>query len=124
MEGNERSLAGGVASLDGRTLVGVSNSGDGEVGAQTLFTYHEENLVIWAEYSGGCIALGRLVGTREGSILTFRYVHATRDGTTSSGRCAAQLEEMPDGRIRSHESWTWESRTGSGHSVVEEVERR
>ena len=101
----------------------MSNSGDGEVDAQTVFTYHEHERLIWAEYSGGSIELGRLVGTRDGSSLAFRYVHAAEDGSTSSGRCAAQLEQLPDGRIRSHESWVWESRAGSGDSVIEEVER-
>ena len=113
-----------VPSLDGRTFVGVRNSGDGEVDASTVFTYHQDGQLIWAEYAGGPIVLGRLVGTRDGDLLTFRYVHASADGTTSGGRCTARLERLPDGRLRSPESWSWESRAGSGSSVVEEEPRR
>ncbi len=109
-----------IASLDGRTLVGVSNTGDGEVDGATRFSYHERDGLIWAEYSGGSIRLGRLAGTRSGDALHFRYVHVSADGTTSGGRCAARLEELADGRLRSHETWHWESRPGSGRSVVEE----
>jgi hypothetical protein len=29
--------------------------------------------------------------------------------------------ELPDGRVRLEETWAWESRQGSGTSVVEQV---
>ena len=109
-----------VPSLDGRTFVGVSNTGDGEVGTTTLFSYHERDDLVGAEYSGGSVVLGRLVGTRRGNTLDFRYVHVAADGTTSSGHCASRLERLADGRVRSNESWRWESRDGSGHSMLEE----
>lgn len=66
--------------MNGRTFAGVRNSSDGDVGQSTIFTYHEEETVIWAEYSG-----------------------------------------VADGRIRLHESWAWESRPGTGTSIVEEL---
>lgn len=109
-----------VPSLDGRILVGVSNSGDGEVDGRTVFRYHERDGLVWAEYKGGEIVLGRLAGTRAGDGLDFRYVHVAGDGTSSSGHCVAVLDLLPDGRIRSRETWAWESRPGTGTSVVEE----
>lgn len=109
-----------LPSLDGRTLVGVSNTADGEVDAATSFDYHERDGLIWAEYAGGEIRLGRLAGTRRGDTLDFRYVHVSRDGSTSSGHCTSRLELLPDGRLRAHESWRWESRPGAGTSIVEE----
>ncbi len=109
-----------LPSLDGRTFAGVSNTADGEVSNATVFTYHERDGLVWAEYSGGTITLGRLVGTRHGGALDFRYVHVSTDGSTSSGHCRARLEQLPDGRLRSHEAWEWESRPGRGTSIVEE----
>lgn len=111
-------------SVDGRRFAGVSNSGDGEVGRATVFDYHESDGLVWAEYSGGDVRLGRLAGTREGDRLSFRYVHVSVDGASSSGRCEAHIEVLGDGRLRSHESWAWESRPGTGESVVEEVTGR
>lgn len=113
-------VAAAMPSLDGRTFVGVSNTGDGEVDDATVFTYHERDGLLWAEYAGGTITLGRLAGTRQGDVLDFRYVHVSQDGSTSSGHCRAELEQLPDGRLRSHETWRWESRPGAGRSVVEE----
>lgn len=79
-------------SVDGRRFAGVSSSGDGEVGRATVFDYHESDGLVWAEYSGGDVRLGRLAGTREGDRLSFRYVHVSVDGASSSGRCEARLE--------------------------------
>ncbi|OLL98670.1 hypothetical protein Ae406Ps2_3600c [Pseudonocardia sp. Ae406_Ps2] len=39
-------------------------------------------------------------------------------------QCEARLEVLDDGRLRSHETWAWESRPGTGESVVEEVTGR
>ncbi|UVE94327.1 hypothetical protein [Dietzia sp. B32] len=109
--------------LDGRVLVGVSNTGTGEVGSRTTFTYHEEGDVVWAEYRGGEVLRGYLVGTRSGVELQFRYVHLGSDGRTSSGVCDSVIEVLADGRVRFRETWQWESRAGSGVSVVEETFR-
>ena len=110
-----------VPSMDGRTVVGVRNSASGEVGGDTVFHYHEADGVVWAEYGGGAVVRGHLVGTRTGDDLDFRYVHLSTAGATASGHCTARLELLPDGRIRSHETWEWESREGAGTSVVEEL---
>jgi hypothetical protein len=107
-------------SLEGRSLVGVSNSGDGDVGSATVFRYHEDAGAVWADYAGGAVRRGYLVGTRDGDRLDFRYVHLDTDGGTASGHCTSRIEELPDGRVRLHETWSWESRDGAGESVVEE----
>ncbi|MEU8983582.1 hypothetical protein [Streptomyces sp. NPDC048309] len=108
-------------SLDGLVLAPIADQAPGQVGTRTRFTYHEKNGEIWAEYAGGDVVRGYLVGNREGDRLDFRYVQLKHDGSTSSGHCASLVVELPDGRVRLAETWEWESRTGSGTSVVEEV---
>lgn len=108
-------------SLNGRTFTGVTNSADGDVGQATVFTYQQEGYDVWAHYSGGAVKRGYLVGTRTGSTLSFRYSHLGIDGQTSGGVCTSTIESLSDGRIRLHETWQWESRPGSGTSIVEEV---
>ncbi|GAA1364760.1 hypothetical protein [Streptomyces beijiangensis] len=107
-------------SLDGLVLSPVADQAPGQVGTRTRFTYHERGGRIWAEYEGGDIVHGRLVGTRAGDRLDFRYVQLKQDGRTSSGHCASAVVELPDGRIRLEETWEWESQEGSGTSVVEQ----
>ncbi|MFE9168397.1 hypothetical protein [Streptomyces kebangsaanensis] len=108
-------------SLDGRVLAPVADQAPGQVGTRTRFVYHEREGRIWAEYEGGDVVHGRLVGTREGDRLDFRYVQLRQDGTTSSGHCVSTVVELPDGRVRLEEAWQWESQPGSGTSVVEEL---
>ncbi|CAL9291900.1 hypothetical protein [Streptomyces sp. SudanB91_2054] len=108
-------------SLDGLVLAPVADQAPGQVGTRTRFAYHERDGVVWAEYAGGDVVRGHLVGTRQGDRLDFRYVQLKADGGTSSGHCAATVVELPDGRVRLEESWEWESQRGSGTSVVEQV---
>ncbi|ANP54538.1 hypothetical protein J2Z21_001861 [Streptomyces griseochromogenes] len=108
-------------SLDGLIMAPVADQAAGQVGTHTRFAYHEKDGEIWAEYAGGDIVRGHLVGTRKGDRLDFRYVQLGRDGTTSSGHCVSTVVELPDGRVRLAETWEWESRPGSGTSVVEQV---
>jgi hypothetical protein len=107
--------------LDGLVLAPVADQAPGQVGTRTRFVYHEEGGTVWADYAGGDIVRGHLVGTREGDRLDFRYVQLRRDGTTASGHCVSLVVELPDGRVRLEETWTWESRKGTGTSVVEEL---
>jgi hypothetical protein len=107
--------------LDGRTFAAISNTADGEVGSATRFTYREDGGTVWAEYAGGDVARGYLVGTRTADELDFRYVHLNVSGATAAGHCRSRISVMPDGRLRLHETWAWESRPGSGESVVEEL---
>ncbi|MFJ4831003.1 hypothetical protein ACIP79_13950 [Streptomyces sp. NPDC088747] len=108
-------------SLDGLVLSPVADQAPGQVGTSTRFVYRERDGVIWADYAGGDVVRGHLVGTREGDRLDFRYVQLKHDGDTSSGHCVSRVTELPDGRVRLEETWEWESRRGSGTSVVEEV---
>ncbi|MEU5911811.1 hypothetical protein [Micromonospora sp. NPDC047527] len=110
-------------SLDGRRFAAVTDAVAGEVGTETVFTYHERAGEVWAEYAGGSILRGYLVGTREGDRLDFRYVQLNAEGQTSSGHCVSEVTVLADGRLELHETWSWESRPGSGTSVVQELPR-
>lgn len=108
-------------SLESRRFGSVGEVEGGEVGSGTVFTYHEDGDLIWAEYSGGSIRRGYLVGLRTGDELDFRYVQVNDEGRSSSGHCRSTIVVLPDGRLRMDERWRWESRPGSGVSVVEEL---
>jgi hypothetical protein len=111
-----------TSSLDGRRFAAVANVG-GEVGADTVFEYHERDGEIWATYRGGGVRRGFLVGTRTHETLDIRYVQLNNSGETSSGYCRSTILVLPDGRLRLDEKWQWESRPGGGTSVVEELTR-
>lgn len=108
-------------SLDGLVLAPVADQAPGQVGTRTRFTHHERDGAVRAHCTGGDVARGHLVGTRDGDRPDFRYVQLKHDGTTSSGHCVSEAAELPDGRIRPAETWEWESQEDHGTSVVEEL---
>lgn len=108
-------------SLDGRTLVGVANGKDGEVSSDTRFEFTQEGERIYAHYSGGDVVDGHLVGTFDGSEWDIRYSQINSSQETANGHSVGTVELLEDGRVRVEDAWEWESKNGSGESILEEV---
>lgn len=108
-------------SLDGRTLVGVANDEQGEVSGDTRFHFEQEGDRVRARYSGGDVVDGYLIGTMDGSQWDIRYVQMNEDGETATGHSVGDVELLDDGRVRVEDEWEWESKGGTGESVLEEV---
>ena len=100
----------------------MSNSVGGEVSTETTFVYHQDGSVVWAEYSGGEIMKGFLLGTcDERGELEFTYMHLNRSMVSRTGRCHSVPEVLDDGRIRLNEKWEWADSKKTGESVIEEI---
>ncbi|MBO4637151.1 MAG: NAD(P)H-dependent oxidoreductase [Clostridiales bacterium] len=107
-------------SLEGRFFTVTENSSSGEVSDKTVFGYHQKGNVIWAEYSGGDIVKGFLVGTIDGEHdLHFTYQHINSDGKLRSGHCDSHPGQV-NGKLRFYEHWKW-TEGDSGTSVIEEI---
>ncbi len=110
-------------NYNGRIFRTATNSSEGEVDARTTFRYRQQGNIVWAEYAGGKVTFGQLVGLilPEGQ-LEIRYQHVNEDGELMTGICISTPEILPDGRIRLHESWQWTcGGRASGESIVEEI---
>lgn len=110
----------GDVDMDGRVLRSTGAVEGGQVTPDTEFRFRQAGDMIWGRYSGGGIRLGFFVGTSDGATLQFRYTQLDTQGSTASGSTVDRIEALPDGRVRLHESWSWDSRAGSGTSVLEE----
>lgn len=108
-------------SLDGRTLAAVTNE-QGEVSGETRFHFEQNGERIRARYSGGEIVDGQLFGTFDGHQWNVRYVQMNEDNETSTGHSIGVVERLDDGRVRVVDEWEWESKAGSGETVLEELE--
>ena len=51
-----------MLNLDNKKFVAIENTANGEVSSQTEFHYHQQGKMIWAEYGGGEILKGFLIG--------------------------------------------------------------
>ena len=95
---------------DGRKFVPKMNSENGEVSEQTLFLYHQNGSLLWAEYSGGDILKGSLKGSvSDNGELDFVYHHMNRDMKVKTGKCHSVPTVMENGKIKLSEQWEWTS---------------
>ena len=109
-----------AVDMDGRVLFSPDAVAGGEVGPETEFRFRQSGDMVWGRYSGGGIRMGFFVGTSDGATLRFRYTQLNTRGETASGSTTDRIEVLDDGRVRLHEQWAWDSREGSGTSVLEE----
>lgn len=110
-------------NYNGRIFRSYSNSPEGEVDARTTFRYHQSGNIVWAEYAGGKIRFGQLLGVvLPDDKLEVRYQHINEAGELMTGLCLSTPEVLPDGRLRLHEAWQWTcGEHASGASIVEEL---
>lgn len=108
---------------DGRRFIPKMNSENGEVSEQTTFTYHQNGKLLWADYSGGDILRGSLIGTVSiNGELDFVYHHMNQDMQVKTGKCHSVPTVLEDGRIELSEKWGWTSGNYSeGESLLVEV---
>lgn len=107
-------------SLEDKYFTAIENSESGEVSGDTVFSYHQKGNAIWAEYSGGSIVKGFLLGTMdENHNLHFTYQHINTEGEIKSGACDSK-PRFENGKLRFYESWKW-TNGEEGTSIIEEI---
>ncbi|MBF6057273.1 n-acetylglutamate synthase [Thiomicrorhabdus sp. HH1] len=85
-----------------------SNSGNGEVGEETLFDYHQQDNLVTATYKGGEILSGHLIAkVLPDQRLDMRYHHLNRSGDLKIGTCISTPRYLEDGRLSLDEVWQW-----------------
>lgn len=101
----------------------LSNTANGEVSSETIFSYKQQGNVVTACYGGGSILNGHLIATvNEGGVLNMRYHHVNTNGELMTGTCISTPEILPSGKVCLHEKWQWTSGDmSSGESVIEEI---
>ena len=107
---------------DGRFFVPRENTENGEVDGNTVFSYHQRDNMVWADYSGGEIVRGHLVGTAsENGELDFYYQHINEQEQVRVGVCHSVPRVLDNGKIELTEKWQWLNGDKSeGASVIVE----
>lgn len=108
--------------LEGKVFRSVRNTANGEVGADTVFHYHQSGTVVSAEYTGGAIVVGHLVAkVLPNGQLDMHYHHVNRDGEIMVGKCLSTPALTADGKLMFREEWQWLSGDlSSGYSEIVE----
>jgi hypothetical protein len=105
-----------------KTFKPLANTANGETTDETVFHYKQTGNIITADYAGGKIKVGHLIGLvdAEGNI-NMRYHQVNHQGQLMTGTCTSVPEIRANGKIRLHETWQWTSGDLSkGKSIIEE----
>ena len=93
----------------------------GAIGPTGSGLYHHEGSLVWAEFSGPTVTMGRLVGTSDADgVIDAAYSMVTADGQVVAGTLQSTPTVRPDGRVELLERWRRMDGT-SGVTYLEEV---
>jgi hypothetical protein len=108
-----------MTSYEGRRFRKVGAS---EAEAPTAL-YRQDGDLVWAEFAGGDVRRGSLVGVCDAdSRVEFTYTMVLDSGEIVAGHSVNTPQVLPDGRIRFHEEWERFGRhAGRGVSYIEEI---
>ena len=98
----------------------TDDSENGEVDNNTLFYYHQNGSDFSADYSGGDIKMGFMVGkVSPNGELDFHYEHINIKDEIRIGKCHSTPHIKANGKIELQEDWQWLNGDYSkGNSVV------
>lgn len=101
----------------------LSNTKNGELQADTVFHYHQKDNLVWADYYGGGIVKGQLLGkVVNDEYLEFIYQHINTGFELMTGNCRSYPSEPINGKRVFKEYWKWTCRDFSeGESEIIEV---
>lgn len=113
-------LSSGKINYDGKIFIPKMNTENGEVDGETVFRYHQNGEILWAEYDGGEIIRGHIIGAvSQQGLLDFYYQHINKKGQVKIGKCHSIPKLMEDGKLEMHEEWQClNGNQSSGSSVL------
>ena len=93
---------------EGRCFIPKANTENGEVDGRTVFEYHQKGKILWADYSGGDVIKGHLIGSVAlNGELDFYYHHINIQNQLRVGKCHSIPRILENGKLELAEKWQW-----------------
>ena len=109
-------------NLNNRKFKTLMNSDNGEVSSDTIFHYRQQDHLVWAEYNGGKILKGFLIGTVSADHITFTYQHVNLNFEIMTGKCKSYPELLKNNKLQLKEYWQWTCNDfARGQSTIIEI---
>ena len=109
-------------NLNGKKMNVIETASVGVVNENTHFIFTQNNGTVTAEYNGGKILKGFLVGTVNDNLLAFTYCQKQVEGNLDYGESTCEVKYDTDGKILLVESFEWKSRPGEkGVNIFKEL---
>ncbi len=111
-----------MINLNGIKMNVIQTADNGVVNENTIFEFSQEGDAVNAEYSGGKIKKGFLVGIIKDNTLNFNYCQLQVDDVLDNGESTCELSINQSGKIRLIEHFEWKSRPGEfGTNIFEQI---
>jgi len=112
-----------IFNLHGRKFAPVENSEHGHVNSRTIFRFQQQGHLIVADYSGGGIRAGHIIGHFKAEDRAELRYHCVLDtNALKAGKAIATFSHMENGRMAIDMNWQWLEDLGeAGRSRYEEV---
>ena len=95
-------------NLKGKTFRAVSNSAHGSINTDTKLHFTSDKGVVAAEYKGGTIVTGHVLGKRVNeSEMELLYLSATISGEVKAGKAHAKFTLGEKRKVHMHMDWQW-----------------
>lgn len=86
---------------NGKVFRPVVNTQNGESSSETVFRYKQSANILTADYAGGQIKMGHLIGlVDEQGNIDMRYHQVNHQGVLMTGICHSRPEVLENGKIR------------------------
>ena len=97
----------------------IETAGNGVVNHKTIFRFTQKEQTVTAEYAGGQVVKGFLLGKLKGDKLSFKYAQEHTDGKVVGGQSTCEVMRHPDGALGLVEHFDWHQ--GRGKNVFKEL---
>lgn len=109
-------------SLDNVKMNVLQTAEQGVVNQDTIFVFRQIGSQVSAEYSGGKISKGYLIGLMVNDKLTFSYCQLQVNGKLDCGISTCEISRDEHHKIKLEEHFEWASRPGEkGTNIFVEI---
>ncbi|MBH0054040.1 hypothetical protein I6E74_07640 [Salinibacterium sp. SWN139] len=94
-------------SINDREFVLVSSSGSAvSTESPTRFRYHQDGHMIWGQYYGDTVSVGRFVGRRSGNVVSISFAHRlVSGGEVVLGHAESTIQWNAEGTLELYETF-------------------
>ena len=107
-------------SLDGVYCTGRTAPDGFPISELTVFSFRQKDSVVWAEYQGGGIQKGMLLGSLTGASLQGTWQHREAGGEHDTGTFSIAMSRDPSGRLLLDGSWIGTAENSPSRIVLSE----
>jgi len=93
--------------LKGKTFKLIENSENGTVNNETIFKYDQKDNMVTADYFGGTVKYGKIIGVLNGNNLDLLYQCLTTGDELKAGKAKALISFNKQGKMKLTLDWQW-----------------